>query len=111
VPGEHRTESTDSRMQMTDRNRNPTSAVCRLQSAVFLQPLHSILHQVRVWHEGHCIQRLYGRLGSHSEIVMIRTTVSTTEIRDRTLHSEHVSSVVPASRGPAEYRASCPSDS
>jgi len=74
-------------------------------------PSHSTLHQVRVWHEGHCIQRVWERLGSHNEIDKIRTTVSTTETRVLTSQTEQVITVVPASRGPAEYRASWPSRS
>ncbi|GMQ98619.1 MAG: hypothetical protein BMS9Abin17_1140 [Acidimicrobiia bacterium] len=72
---------------------------------------HSTLHQVRDWHEGHCIQRVCDRLGSHNEIDKIRTTVSTTETRVLTSQTEQVITVVPASRGPAEYRASWPSRS
>jgi len=64
------------------------------------------LHQVRVWHEGHCIQRVWERRGSHTEIDKIRTTVSTSEMRERTLHTEHEITVVPISLGPTEYTAS-----
>jgi hypothetical protein len=66
------------------------------------QAVHSTRHQVRSWHDGHCIHRLYALPGIHTEIARMRTIVSTREILDRTPHAEHVITAVPASRGPAE---------